>query len=229
METTQFNNQLSKSHIEIFQGSLEQNENSSDDRFAYKIINIVALGVLTNKGEPLKIDFERLGETLDVKKIKRFPSVQFKVNNKSLSLFKNGKIIFTGINEEETLYKLRDKAERVLRSSHLKFDSFDLQIQNLVTITNLEKMVDLEILSLTMNNCLYEPEQFPAAIIKPDAGGTFLVFSNSKIIGLGMKDLSKLEFSLQNLIQEIFDKDLFIKVEAEDGMEFDWENFDIDL
>ena len=94
METTQFNNQLSKSHIEIFQGSLEQNENSSDDRFAYKIINIVALGVLTNKGEPLKIDFERLGETLDVKKIKRFPSVQFKVNNKSLSLFKNGKIIF---------------------------------------------------------------------------------------------------------------------------------------
>src|SRR6056297_3553104 len=147
METNaNYSNQIRKTSIEIFQESLKEEKQSCEGKFGYKIINIVALGILTHKGKALNIDFEKLGQSIEIREIKRFPSVQFKANGRSLSLFKNGKIIFTGIKNEEILYELKDEAEKILRSSHLEFDTFELKVQNLVTITNLEKMVDLEIL-----------------------------------------------------------------------------------
>ncbi len=219
--------------ISVFQQDFDQEEaivDSSDKKsIPYKLINIVALGILTKDEEPLKIDFERVKNLIDVKDVKRFPCIQFKVNGKSIILFKNGKIIFTGVKEMSTLYELKDAILPKLEEAKINFDEFDIEIKNLVIMVNLEKMINLEMACLSLENCLYEPEQFPAAIVKPKSGGTFLIFSNSKIIGLGLKSMEHVENSLVKMIEEIYDNEIFFEFSDEDLPDFDWDAFDVAL
>ena len=199
-------------------------EGKNQLNFPFKIINIVALGILQKDGEKLAVDFAEVEKYIEVKKLKRFPCIQFKIDGISMILFKNGKIILTGIKKRSLLDSLKVKIIERLHEGHVEFDTFEIKIQNLVIMTKLEKLINLEYSCITLNNCLYEPEQFPAAIVKPETGGTFLIFSNSKIIGLGMKSMEEVNKSLKFIIQEIYNYDLFIE-ENSDFLDEDFEEF----
>ncbi len=207
----------SNKQIDVHVGDLDLEIAAEATSFPYKIINIVVLAKLKFKNPEYKIDFEKLMGNIEAKRLNRFPCVLFKIDNISIILFKNGKAIITGLKKHEQVDIIAGKMEKHLRNNgKLKFSSVSTEIQNLVIMSRLGKLINLELACLTLTNCLYEPEQFPAAIVKPPLGGTFLIFSNSKIIGLGMRSMDMVRKSLKYLIGEIFNNDLFINLDFTD-------------
>ncbi|MCF2141506.1 MAG: hypothetical protein K9W44_15735 [Candidatus Lokiarchaeota archaeon] len=212
--------QPSKKLIDVHQGDLEKDIIPEQRDFPYKVINIVVLAKMKFENEETKIDFDELQKNIEAKRLNRFPCVLFKIDNISIILFKNGKAIITGLKKHEEIDRIAKKMENLLRNQgKLNFISLSTEIQNLVIMSRLGKIVNLELACITLTNCLYEPEQFPAAIVKPPLGGTFLIFSNSKIIGLGMRSMEMVQKSLKYLISEIFENDLFINVNFDDTLE----------
>lgn len=217
-----------KKTIDVHIGDLEQDIEAEETNFPYKVINIVVLAKMAFRKENTKIDFFELEKNIEAKRLNRFPCVLFKIDNISIILFKNGKAIITGLKKHEEIDVISGKMEKMLRNKgKLDFINLTTEIQNLVIMSRLGKLINLELACLTLTNCLYEPEQFPAAIVKPPLGGTFLIFSNSKIIGLGMRSMEMVKKSLKYLINEIFENDLFINVDYSDSdeIEFDGEFF----
>lgn len=174
----------------------------------YKIINIVALGTLRFK-EDIKLDFSQYLNQFEFRQLNRFPGILFKVENISIILFRNGKMILTGIKEISDIPHIKERIENFVRKIGIQFTEFSIVIQNFVSMTNLNRVINLEAVCLSLENCIYEPEQFPAAIIKPSTGGTFLLFSNSKIIGLGMRDTSMLDRSINYLLKDLNENEVF--------------------
>ncbi|MHA1777104.1 MAG: hypothetical protein DRO88_02145 [Promethearchaeia archaeon] len=206
--------------IDVHQGDLEFELKPDQTNFPFKIINIVVLAKMKFADAETKIDFDQLEKNIEVKRLNRFPCVLFKIDNISIILFKNGKAIITGLKKHEQINRIAKKMEKLLRNQgKLQFESLSTEIQNLVIMSRLGKIVNLELACLTLTNCLYEPEQFPAAIVKTPHGGTFLIFSNSKIIGLGMRSMDMVRKSLKFLINEIFENDLFINLNVEEPLE----------
>ncbi len=170
----------------------------------YKIINIVAMGTLTLTENC--IDFAKIEAIIPVKHPKYFPCVMFKVYEIPILVFKNGKIILTGVKDLLILPRLKAAINDILLAAGIKFTEFIIEVQNLVVMTNLNCRINLELTCLTMENCIYEPEQFPAAIIKRFHGqrGTFLVFSNSKIIYLGCNSSDNLDITFNDFVRELY-------------------------
>mgnify|MGYP005851066817 CR=1 FL=1 len=199
------------------------NNDISELNYPYKIINIVALG-LCKFGENYSLDFDKLNTTVSFKRLNRFPCIMFKLDSISCILFKNGKIIITGIRSLEQVPSLQKLLEKELKLLNIPIlGDIEIKVQNIVAMTHLHKTINLELLCLSLNNCIYEPEQFPAAIVKNTGGkGVFLIFSNSKIIILGLKDVETLESSLLDLIKNIHESEVFVESPCDfDSIDFD--------
>ncbi len=175
---------------------------------SYKIINIVAMGSLTLDEEAL--DLAKIEAVIPVKHPNYFPCVMFKIDEVAILIFRNGKIILTAIKDPSIIPNLKRAIQDVLSAAGIKYSNFTIDIQNLVAMTNLNRRINLEMTCLTMENCIYEPEQFPAAIVKKYNGqrGTFLVFGNSKIIYLGCNSVSHLDSTLNAFVKELYDTGL---------------------
>ncbi len=178
------------------------------ENVSYKIINIVAMGSLTLDEEGL--DLAKIEAIIPVKHPNYFPCVMFKINEVAILIFRNGKIILTAIKDPSIIPNLKRAIQDVLSAAGIKYSNFTIDIQNLVAMTNLNRRINLEMTCLTMENCIYEPEQFPAAIVKKYNGqrGTFLVFGNSKIIYLGSNSVNHLDSTLNAFVKELYDTGL---------------------
>ena len=213
-------------NISIRPGQLQDIEDPESTDFEYKTINIVCLGILKLTNTE-RINFESVEKRIKVKRLNRFPCVLFKLQinpNNSISciVFRNGKLIITGLKSETDIPIVKDMIIAQLIEGGIEFSQLDINIQNFVVMTNLHRIVNLELACLTLNNCLYEPEQFPAAIVKMNKS-TCLIFSNSKIINLGNKTKNDVEDSLRSLIQELFNNDLFFHLTEDSEFNFDSE------
>ena len=78
-------------------------------------------------------------------------------------------------------------------------------LRNLVAVLTLPETVHLEALAQE-NNVMYEPEQFPGAIIKTtQPKATHLVFSSGKIVISGTRSIQELQ-EAANWITEVLQK-----------------------
>lgn len=218
--------------ISVHPGDLTDEPKAEIFDFEYKVINVVCLGILTLK-KSKTIDFDAVEKRITVKRLNRFPCIMFKLQlpkNESISciLFRNGKIILTGIKKQASIPLIKKEVAKNLKKGGIEFTQFTVEIQNLVVMTNLHRLINLELSCLSLTNCLYEPEQFPAAIVKTGKS-TCLIFSNSKIISLGNKTEEDMRDSLRGLIQDIFDQDLFIKKyeDTDDLLEIPFDDEDL--
>lgn len=171
-----------------------------------KLINIVALGIVR---DCTSIDFDRLLSTarargVETRTMNRFPSVNLLITGMTVIVFRNGKIVFTGTKKLAHLAKVSATVEEMLAGSPDDPVRIDLDVKNMVAMTNCHHFIDLEGLCLNMNDIIYEPEQFPAAIYKR-AGrrGVFLVFSNSKIICLGFNTSQDIAIEMERFLGAI--------------------------
>ncbi|GAB4327049.1 MAG: TATA-box-binding protein [Promethearchaeota archaeon] len=186
---------------------LERDSVARKLEFAYKVINVVALGVLAlPEGE--KVDLDAVARETCGRGVRRFPGIVFKVRHASVVLFKNGKMVLTGLKAVSEIPGLIRELEVLFGAVGVRYDDFAIEVQNLVVMTHLGQHINLESSCLVLDNCIYEPEQFPACIVRSPGCGTFLVFANSKIIGLGFKSEEQARASLKELVSELFECEL---------------------
>ncbi|MDO8427678.1 MAG: TATA-box-binding protein [Candidatus Diapherotrites archaeon] len=156
----------------------------------YTIVNLVASANL--KGT---LDLYNLARSLPNIEYEpeQFPGAILKLKEPKVSmlLFKNGKVICSGANNEEEIAAGIRKASKLIHElqPNIKVQkNVDYTIVNLVATANLNQTLDLFKTALTLENVEYEPEQFPGAILRiDDPKITLLLFKNGKIICAGAK------------------------------------------
>ena len=119
-------------------------------------------------------------------------------------IFPSGKMISVGTrNMEETIRELN------LVANALKSGLTEPKIRNIVATANLGFGVDLEEISLMGEiGVIYEPEQFPGAIIKITLGedkmATILLFASGKLVCVGLKTIEDIKEAIEQLLALIY-------------------------
>jgi len=166
---------------------------------SYKVVNIVAT-VITEID--VKIDLNQIIQKCSNVEYHpdRFPGLIMRLENPhaTLLIFSSGKMVITVEKMQNIGFKIKNPK---------------VTIQNIVATSSLNMNVDLNTLTLVMDNVMYEPEVFPAAIYKmQDPKVVFLIFSSGKIVCLGAKVKEKIDEAIPLLIKQLREsevKDLF--------------------
>ena len=151
-----------------------------------KIVNIV---VSTSLGK--NIPLERVAANLPNTEYnpEQFPGLVLKLRDPKTSalIFNSGKVVCTGAKSMEFVHKSIENIIKTLARVDIEITiKPEIQIQNIVASGNLEEHLNLNLLSIKLENTEYEPEQFPGLVYKlPGARATFLLFSNGKIVCTG--------------------------------------------
>jgi len=157
----------------------------------YKIVNMVAF---INLKQPL--DVYALATALREVEYEpeQFPGAVLKLKEPKVSmlLFKNGKIIVSGIRREKDISIAVKKALKLAKEVQPEIKimkKINYTIVNMVASTTLNRKLDLFELAMKLDNIEYEPEQFPGAVMKiTEPKASLLVFLNGQVICAGLKN-----------------------------------------
>jgi len=181
---------------------------------SYKVVNIVAT-VITEID--VKIDLNQIIQKCSNVEYHpdRFPGLIMRLENPhaTLLIFSSGKMVITGLKKTTDANLATQQALEKMQNIGFKIKNPKVTIQNIVATSSLNMNVDLNTLTLVMDNVMYEPEVFPAAIYKmQDPKVVFLIFSSGKIVCLGAKVKEKIDEAIPLLIKQLREsevKDLF--------------------
>jgi TATA-box binding protein (TBP) (component of TFIID and TFIIIB) len=173
---------------------------------AFKIVNVVATATL---GRP--IDLESLHalfphEVIHDQEIYGGRVAYFKSRNMEgkMSIFQSGRMISIGTKSVEKAIKELKFVAKTLNTSL----ETTPKIQSIVATADLKTSIDLESFLLQIQkekkfHAIYEPEQFPGAIIKfevaPEVTSTVLLFSSGKLVCAGLTRTDYIQKSLELL------------------------------
>ena len=77
----------------------------------------------------------------------------------------------------------------------------EVKVENIVASTSFAEKLDLDMISQSLEETEYEPEQFPGLVYKLlEAKATFLLFSNGKVVCTGTKSEKEVYAALDKLI-----------------------------
>jgi transcription initiation factor TFIID TATA-box-binding protein len=139
----------------------------------------------------------------------QFPGAILKLREPKVSmlLFKNGKVICSGANNEKEIALGIKKASKLVHEIQKEIPvlrKVTYTVVNLVATAALNQTVDLFQAALNLDNVEYEPEQFPGAIVRvSDPKITLLLFKNGKIICAGAKTEALLQKGLNKAAKMI--------------------------
>ncbi|MHA1713286.1 MAG: TATA-box-binding protein [Candidatus Ranarchaeia archaeon] len=165
-----------------------------------KVENIVASIVLG-----LRLDLNFLAETLDHCKYipEQFPGLVYYLDSPKATflVFETGRLVCTGTTSETALHKAVDRLVKLFQKLDLNVKKNpEVHIQNIVASGDLFSKLNLDEAVLVLQNILYEPEQFPGAILRfEDPKVVFLLFSTGKIVCTGAKS-EKMVFDAVNAL-----------------------------
>jgi len=156
---------------------------------SYKVVNIVATVINEIDGA---IDLNQIiQKTSNVEyNPDRFPGLIMRLENPhaTLLIFSSGKMVITGLKKTSDASLAAQQAIEKMQNIGFKIKNPKITIQNIVATSSLNMNIDLNLLTLVMDNIMYEPEVFPAAIYKmQDPKVVFLIFSSGIIVCLGAK------------------------------------------
>ncbi|BES82097.1 TATA-box-binding protein [Pyrodictium abyssi] len=158
-----------------------------------------------------------LDQTLDLRMIERsiltveynpdqFPGLVYRLDSPKVTalIFKSGKMVVTGAKSTHDLIEAVKKIVRNLKKHGIQiYGRPKVQIQNIVASANLNVCVDLERAALTLENSMYEPEQFPGLIHRMDEPRVvLLIFSSGKMVITG----AKREEEVYEAVNRIYEK-----------------------
>lgn len=158
-----------------------------------------------------------LDQTLDLRMIERsiltveynpeqFPGLVYRLDSPKVTalIFKSGKMVVTGAKSTQDLIEAVKKIVRSLKKHGIQiYGRPKVQIQNIVASANLNVCVDLERAALTLENSMYEPEQFPGLIHRMDEPRVvLLIFSSGKMVITG----AKREEEVYEAVNRIYEK-----------------------
>jgi len=159
-------------------------------------------------------------QKLNLKDLKNYPDISYDsetyrgmvayLKTKSMqgkvSIFSSGKLISIGTRSEKQAFsELEYAKDFLIKKGHAKPVETDFVTQNLVVIADFHDSLNLERLSEENRNAIYEPEQFPGAILRlaTPFKATVLIFASGKTVITGLKSLAEIEPTIQLLKQII--------------------------
>jgi TATA-box binding protein (TBP) (component of TFIID and TFIIIB) len=110
-----------------------------------------------------------------------------------VSVFASGKMISVGTTSEADAKRDIKLACQILgKAGFPPSSNLDTRVENIVAHVKVPRMLDLDVLSQRLNHVIYEPEQFPAAIVRFDGfpETTVLAFASGSLVIAGAKSLS---------------------------------------
>jgi transcription initiation factor TFIID TATA-box-binding protein len=89
----------------------------------------------------------------------------------------------------------------------INFIQIKLEVRNIVATTDLGQKIDVNLLASVLPKVIYEPDQFPGAIIirKKSDVLVCLVFASGKIVLVGLKSEQQIPICINNLTKSIKD------------------------
>jgi len=155
------------------------------------IVNVVATGSFNQK-----VDFEKLkvlGDKL-VQPKGKYPGVYLHLSGCTVTIYKTGRYIFTGVHAPEDIDRLWKELNSTLKGIIDTSLFTPPRITNIVACENLNRNLNLAKIYTTMTgeDVEYEPELFPGFIWKTEFG-TANIFSNGKLMLLGCKTRDELD------------------------------------
>jgi transcription initiation factor TFIID TATA-box-binding protein len=120
-----------------------------------------------------------------------------------VSIFLSGKMISVGTkSESKAVSELAFVIEYLAAEGLVKKVELSPKIQNLVVMANFKEPINLEELS-EKTRAIYEPEQFPGAILrlKEPFKASVLIFASGKIIITGLKSSEQIEPTIKQIRQ----------------------------
>ena len=177
---------------------------------SYKVVNIVAT-VITEID--VKIDLNQIIQKCSNVEYHpdRFPGLIMRLENPhaTLLIFSSGKMVITGLKKTTDANLAAQQALEKMQNIGFKIKNPIVTIQNIVATSSLNMNVDLNTLTLVMDNVMYEPEVFPAAIYKmQDPKVVFLIFSSGKIVCLGAKLKETIAEAIPILIKQLSESEV---------------------
>ena len=174
---------------------------------AFEIVNVVATATLDRR-----MDLELLHELFPKEVIHdqeiyggRVAYFKSKRMEGKVSIFPSGKMISIGTKSVEKATKELKLVGKTL-NANLKTKP---TVRNLVAAANLGFEVDLyRIATLRNIKAIYEPEQFPSAIIQlplleKGVVASFLLFASGKLVCVGLKDPENIHLAIKQLLDAI--------------------------
>lgn len=136
-----------------------------------------------------------------------FPGLVYRVKDPKAStlIFTTGKIICSGAKSFRTAKKAIQKIMDNFKKLGIKISKkVDISVVNIVASASLNTRVDLNKIVFELEECEYEPEQFPGLVYRLDIPKVvFLIFNSGKIICTGAHSEKEVELSIKNLRKKL--------------------------
>jgi len=178
-----------------------------DKRYdSLKIENIVASGAIADSIDLADVSGKVANCELNQK---RFPGAVFRLENPKIAslIFSSGKVVLTGIRDEETLTRGIALIIAAMKDAGVKtYSEPRVAVTNIVCSYDIGKNLNLNkvVITLNLENIEYEPEQFPGLVYRiRDPKVVALLFSSGKIILTGGRTLDEIKQGLDFLEQKI--------------------------
>ncbi len=169
-----------------------------------KIQNIVATTNLE-----VAIPLVKLAETLPNTEYnpEQFPGLVMRIKEPKTSalIFSSGRIVCTGA---KSMKKVNEAIEQIVKNIEKIKIKIPVDpkatVQNMVASGSIGIDLNLNSLTIDLENTEYEPEQFPGLVYKlPGTRATFLLFSNGKIVCTGTRSEKKLHEAVDMLVANL--------------------------
>jgi transcription initiation factor TFIID TATA-box-binding protein len=173
-----------------------------------KTENIVASGKIADA-----LDIEYISSHLDTCTLdkKKFPGAVYHLTDPKVValLFSSGKIVLTGIRNNEEFHRgLAKLTEQLQALGAVLIESPEVAITNMVCSYDSGKKINLNKMMLTFNleNIEYEPEQFPGLVYRlKDPNIVLLIFSSGKIILTGGKTIEDVKLAIDKMMPKFIE------------------------
>ena len=169
-----------------------------------KVQNIVAT---TSLGKPVSLTKLARTQSNTEYNPEQFPGLVLRVKKpkSAVLVFSSGNLVCTGTKSIAQVKQVIEAVIKQLRKIGVRVtDKPKINVQNIVASGSIDLMLNLNLLSLTLENTEYEPEQFPGLVYKlMEPNATFLLFSNGKLVCTGTKNKQQLEESMKQLVKNI--------------------------
>jgi transcription initiation factor TFIID TATA-box-binding protein len=146
----------------------------------------------------------------------QFPGLVFRLEKPRTAtlIFSSGKMVCTGAKSEEEARRAVMRVVRLLKEKgFLIKEEPIIDIQNIVASIDLFGRIDLELAANTLENVMYEPEQFPGLIYRMSSPKVvILMFASGKLVCTGAKTESEVHEAIRKLSEELREKGLITYV-----------------
>jgi transcription initiation factor TFIID TATA-box-binding protein len=170
----------------------------------FAVVNLVAT---TNMGQPIDLNaLNMLPNIFYDPDVYHCAYIKDQNMKGKVSIFASGKLISIGTkNERAAIGDLKHVVKLLKKAGFIRRRRIKVEFQNLVVTVNLNKSIDLKKLQGSVASVIYEPEQFPAAIYKPDKSSstTILVFASGKLVLLGIKSSKSLNKLVKHVVRQL--------------------------